>query len=401
MPYSTDLCTGGTATASSTNGSNAPSQGFDDTTSTKWQASHTSSPQWLKCQFGSASAVSKLRLRPDYSATGSVLLIKNFNLYGSNDDSSWDLLLTDATSSNSDQWFEYEFANGTQYIYYKLEVIDHWHTPFSGYFTGVKEMEMMAKLPLSKSFSISYHLFNPVSKVFSALFPIGYKSALSKSFAVRYEVKQLLRKILRPRYSITQVSTKIVGGVYHLFKQSTKKVDARYSDLPPLVEFVDVTGALLFENFLFGLKKTGELSDEFFINLWNNRNGTEKLLSMGDVKISVTLFDGSYSGGRLEEGQEMIDEKWLEAKSSGVTGTGITDDAQTVFTPIGGDPAIGGLAVGDIPSGTARKISFRLNIPADAETPFSLYPALKVSYRAANSYGYGFNYGRMYGGKNQ
>jgi hypothetical protein len=164
---------------------------------------------------------------------------------------------------------------------------------------------------------------------------------------------------------------------------------------------VDVTGALLFENFLFGLKKTGELSDEFFINLWNNRNGTEKLLSMGDVKISVTLFDGSYSGGRLEEGQEMIDEKWLEAKSSGVTGTGITDDAQTVFTPIGGDPAIGGLAVGDIPSGTARKISFRLNIPADAETPFSLYPALKVSYRAANSYGYGFNYGRMYGGKNQ
>lgn len=399
MPYSLDLCTGGTATASSTNGSNTPANGFDDDTGTKWQASLTSSPQWLKYQLSTASAVSKLRLRPDYSAIGSVLLIKNFKLYGSNNDSAWDLLLTDATSSNSDQWFEYEFANEAQYLYYKLEIIDHWYTPFSGYFTGVKEMEMMAKLPLSKTFSARYHLFNPVSKVFSAVFSIGYKSAVSKSFAALFEVKQPLGKILGPVYSITQVSMKKAGVAYHMLQSSRKKVDARYSTLHPDVEIVDTAGAATFESFLFGLKKSGELSGEFAVDLWNNRNGTEKLLSMGDISISVSLLDGSYTGGWFEEGQEMVDEKWLEAKSNGVTGTGIIDDSQTVFTPIGGDPATGGLAVGDIPAGTARRIHFRLNIAADAETPFSIYPALNVSYRAMNSYGYGFNYGRMYGGK--
>jgi hypothetical protein len=399
MPYSLDLCTGGTATASSTNGSNTPSKGFDDSTSTKWQASLTSSPQWIKYQVTTAAVVSKLRLRPDYSAIGSVLLIKNFKLYGSNNDSAWDLLLTDATPSNSDQWSEYEFTNAAQYLYYKLEIIDHWYTPFSGYFTGVKEMELMEKLPLSKSFSISYHLFNPVSKVFSALFSIGYKSPVLKSFAALFEVKQPLGKILGPVYSVMQVSMKKVGGVYHLLGQTTKKVGAQYSALHPLVEAVGVVGSPVFESLLFGLKKSGEVSGEFAVDLWNNRNGTEKLLSMGDVRISVALLDGSYTGGGFEEGQEMIDEKWLEAKSNGVTGSGITDDVQTVFTPIGGDPSIGGLAVGDIPTGTARRIHFRLNIPVNVDTPFSLYPALKVSYRAMNSYGYGFNYGRMYGGK--
>lgn len=401
MPYSADLCIGGTATASSANGSNVPSNGFDGSTSTKWQASFTSSPQWLKYQLSSASAVSKLLLRPDYSSIGVVLLIKNFKLYGSNNDSTWDLLLTDATSSNSDQWFEFTFTNATDYLYYKLEVIDHWYTPFSGYFTGVKEMEMMAKLPLSKSVSSAYHLYNPTTKIYSALFSVGYKSAVLKSFAARFEVKQPLRKTLGSVYSLLQMSVKKAGGLYNIFQPSGKRVDAQYSALPPLVEVVDIVGSLLFERFLFGLKKSGELSAEFSVYLWNNRNSTEKLLSMGGVKISVALFDGSYSGGLLEEGQEMVAEKWLEAKSSGVAGAGIIDDAQMVFTPIGGDPSIGGLAVGNIPTGTARRIYFRLNIPADAATPFSLYPALKVSYMAVNSNGYGFNYGRNYGGKNQ
>ena len=399
MPYSADLCTGGAATASSANGSNTPSNGFDDSTSTKWQASLTATPQWLKYQLSVEAAVSKLRLRPDYSAIGVVLLIKNFKLYGSNDDSAWDLLLTDATSSNSDQWFEFAFFNATDYRYYKLEIIDHWHTPFSGYFTGVKEMEMMSKLPLSKSVSATYQLFNPLTKMYDALFSVGYKSPVSKSVAAHFEVEQPLRKILNPVYSILQVCTKVSAGFYHIFQPSSKKVNSRYSTLSPIVEVVGISGAPLFESFVFGLKKSGELSNEFSIDLWNNRNGGKEILLMSEVKIYVVLFDDSYSGGRLEEGQEMVDEKWLEAKSNGVTGIGITDDSQTVFTPIGGDPTTGGLAVGDIPSGTARRIFFRLNIPANAETPFSIYPSLKISCRALNSDGYGFNYGCIYGGK--
>ena len=399
MPHSADLCTGGAATASSTNGSNAPSNGFDDSTSTKWQASLTASPQWLKYQLSVASALSKLRLRPDYSSIGAVLLIKNFKLYGSNNDTAWDLLLTDATTSNSDQWFEFIFSNTTDYFYYKLEIIDHWYTPFNGYFTGVKEMEMMSKLPLSKSVSAAYHLFNPLTKMYGALFSVGYKSPVLKSIAAHYEVKQPLRKILNSVYSNLQVSRKVGAGLYHLFQPSSKKVNARYSSLAPIVEIVSISGSPLFENFRFGLIKSGELSNEFSIDLWNNRNGTAENLLMGAVKISVALFDGSCSGGRLEEGQEMVDEKWLEAKSNGVTGAGIVDDLQTLFKPIGGDPATGGLAVGDIPSGTARRIYFRLNIPANAETPFSIYPSLKISCRALNSDGYGFNYGHKYGGK--
>ncbi|MDH5542991.1 MAG: discoidin domain-containing protein [Nitrospinota bacterium] len=366
MAYDIDFLIGGTATASSTNGSNTPSKGFDDDTGTKWQASATTSPQWIKYQLATAKRGEKLRLRPDYSTGGSVLLIKNFKLYGSNDDSVWDNLLTEATSTNADQWFEYAFSNSTAYLYYKLEIIDHWYTPFSAYFTGIKEMELMERL------------------------------YLVKSTIPRYDVLQPMTKTASSRYSNLQRSVKNFSNIYSNFQTIQKYLLASYRLLVPEVEIYTSSGVKI-DTLYFGLLKSGEMSAEMTLYLWNRKSGTAEVLEMKDVYLSLALTDGEYSGGSLPNGQEMVDEKWLEVKSSGVSGTGITDDAHSFFAPVGGEPVSEGRRIGNIPPGAARHIQMRLNVPSAVDTPFSVFPKLVVSHRPANAGGFGHYFGHRHG----
>ncbi len=365
MAYSSDLCIGGIVTASSTNGSQYPSNAFDDSVSTIWQASSTSSPQWIKYQLVSAKAVSKLRLRPDYD-TG-YLLIKNFKLYGSNDDSVYSLLLESATSSNTDQWYEFTFSNSTSYLYYKLEIIDHWYSPFSGYFAGAKEIEMMGKIPLLKSARATYNSRNGTTK-----------------------------KVVQ-RYSYPTSQSRSLMASYHSYQSSQKSILGFYFIAPPVVEIYSPSGDRL-ENVRLGLLNSGEVSKEVELHLWNNRLGNFKTLSMTEVFLSLSLVDRSFAGGLNEDGQEMLDAKWLELKSNGVSGSSIVDDVQALFTPVGGNPVASGLSVGVIPSGTARHIQLRINIPQQVATAHSIYPKFLITNRPSLTNGFGIDFGYNFGG---
>ena len=119
---------------------------------------------------------------------------------------------------------------------------------------------------------------------------------------------------------------------------------------------------------------------------------------MTEVFLTLSLVNESFAGGLNEDGQEMLDGKWLELRSNGVSGNGIVDDAQLSFTPVGGNPATGGVSVGDIPSGCARYIQFRVNIPQSIATAHSVYPKFLVANRPYLTNGFGINFGYNFGG---
>ncbi|GAG44625.1 unnamed protein product, partial [marine sediment metagenome] len=119
--WSTDKCTGGTASASSVYLSEAQynaDKAFDDNESTYWHANE-GVPAWIKYDFGVSVTwdIEKLRIYPRFNAGHAYC--NAFTLHGSNDDSDWDLLLSD-TAADTDAWKDYIFSNSTAYRYYKL-----------------------------------------------------------------------------------------------------------------------------------------------------------------------------------------------------------------------------------------------------------------------------------------
>lgn len=58
----TDLCSGGTATASATAGGSFASNAFDNNTGTGWSAGTTTVPQWIEYQFASAETIAEVRI---------------------------------------------------------------------------------------------------------------------------------------------------------------------------------------------------------------------------------------------------------------------------------------------------------------------------------------------------
>lgn len=63
-PGGADQCTGGTASASSTNGGNVAANAFDNNSATAWSSAGATLPQWLEYQFPSAVDVEELAILP-------------------------------------------------------------------------------------------------------------------------------------------------------------------------------------------------------------------------------------------------------------------------------------------------------------------------------------------------
>jgi len=397
MAYSQDLTVGGIATASSTHPTTYHvSKAFDNDTTTYWLAQATTSPQWIKYQFPTAKAISKIRLRPDI--TTGVLLVRNFKLYASNDDATWTLLFSGATSVNADQWFEYLFTNTTKYLYYKFDIIDHWYTPFNGYFTSIRELEMMEKLPLLKKIDAGYPVFNSTAKSSSSFYGIGHKLPISRKAGLNYNVIQPVIKATALSYSVRQSTVKHYSTLYMVLGSSVKTFNSFYHLFPPVVEIYSPSGQKI-DALDIGLLKLSKTSIEAELVIWNNKAGGAIHLDMSEIFIGVSLSNGNFFGGTLQDGQEVVDKKFVELKSSGVSGAGIIDDAQTVFTPVGGKPPTNALAVGSILSGTGRHIFLRFNLPATINTELSAWSNLFISYTPATSNGAGFgvNFGFNFG----
>ena len=121
------------------------------------------------------------------------------------------------------------------------------------------------------------------------------------------------------------------------------------------------------------------------IHLWSSKDDPIGGVAT-NIKISVACSNGLFTGQDNGIGQECVTEQWLEVKSNGVVGSGITDDAQATYTPIGGGfTGSKYLSVGNIPANTARKLFIRLNIPASITSDGSVYPKIVVQYDVESS----------------
>lgn len=359
MGYSSDLCTGGVPSASSDQASlgREAAKAFDDNTGTRWQA-NAPVPQWLKYKFAQAEPASKVRINPYlYSGNAS---IRNFTVQGSNNDANWTTLYT-GEHPDASGWHDFTFSNSIAYLYLKIDITTTWNANPS-----LLEVEMM-------------------------------KDVFQKNVTGRYAVKQASKKPVSARYAVTQTSQKSLKGIYHNTQAVEKALGALYCVRPPLVEIYNVTDGAVIDLLALGLLKSGETSAEFILHIWNGKDETDPSLQMGKVYITASLADSAYSGGDDADGSEFMNEKWLEVKSNGVSGSNITDDAQASFTPVGGMAETGGLSIGPIPQGAARHLHCRVNIPPQVSTRYSCRPRLVVDYNPGPWPGFGNMFGYHFG----
>lgn len=138
LSYGSDVLIGGTASADEIfSATYSAEKAVDDNTSTFWATTASAMPHWWKYDLGAgvSKTVRKLRMIEANSPVG----IADFTLHGSNNDSDWDLLLTDVHSDNNN-WQEYTFANATAYRYYKIIITDNHRSDTQA---EIHEIEMM------------------------------------------------------------------------------------------------------------------------------------------------------------------------------------------------------------------------------------------------------------------
>lgn len=245
--------------------------------------------------------------------------------------------------------------------------------------------------------AVFYHVLRASSRWAAPVYNVIYLRAAATSVGSIYSVYQPSRKSSAARYHNLQPAARPVRAFYHLFRPTVKECDARYHLLPPTPQLLNAVGGGELESIITGLLKGGSVTASVPCHLWNNHGGGGAL-KMGNIRITAALSNGEYAGGNFPQGAEFVAGKWVELKSAGVLGAGAVDDAQTVFSPVGGDPAIGGLAVGAIPANTGRVITMRINIPVSPLTPFSATPRLDIAYDVFADPGFGGTFGSYFGG---
>jgi hypothetical protein len=128
-----------------------------------------------------------------------------------------------------------------------------------------------------------------------------------------------------------------------------------------------------------------EIAAEIF--LWSVSRQPDNGVILTNIKLTAACGNGFFTGQSKELGQEIVTGKWIQVRSSGVDGDGlsgieeIVDDNQTAFVSIGGGFDADGdyIRLGDIPPNTARRLEFRFS--AKGEKPdYISYPKIIVSY---------------------
>lgn len=242
-----------------------------------------------------------------------------------------------------------------------------------------------------------YHVFNASSRAAASTYDVGGKTPAVKSVASRYGVYQPMLKSPVARYHILKPSVRPFGVFYNLLRAAVKACDTRYHLHPPVPRLLNAVDGAELASIITGLLKGGAVTASAPCHLWNDQGGGSAL-KMGNIRITAALTDGAYTGGSYPHGAECVAGKWVELKSAGVVGMGAIDDAQTVFTPVGGEPAAGGLVAGAIPANAGRVIYLRINVPANTQTPFSASPRLDITYDVLPDPGFGGNFGSNFGG---
>lgn len=116
------------------------------------------------------------------------------------------------------------------------------------------------------------------------------------------------------------------------------------------------------------------------LHLWNHKGDTIDKVAE-NIQITVLNYGKTSTGDTEYNGQEIVDDTLIQARSNGVVGSGIVDDAQASWTAIGGGAS---LSIGDIPIGCARKILFRLKSTLLTSTTEAVF-FVQVSYNYRRS----------------
>lgn len=98
------------------------------------------------------------------------------------------------------------------------------------------------------------------------------------------------------------------------------------------------------------------------VHLWNDMDGSGDSVDMETVTIAVRDVYGTATGQVVNGTDGNGNIGLLKAKSNGVSGVGIADDAQAAFTRL--DSSVQ-LNIGDIPKQCARHLHFTLDCPTD------------------------------------
>lgn len=99
----------------------------------------------------------------------------------------------------------------------------------------------------------------------------------------------------------------------------------------------------------------------------------------GSIPEDLAEIEIDYTPDKASYGKEWAPDKWMKVKSLGVIGTGIDDDLDGAFHPIGNGEEH---SVGDIPSDCARKLFFEIDTPKEAEpSGGSIAVKVKISYQ--------------------
>lgn len=179
--YSSNIITGGTASADSNAGASyVPAKAVDGDTGTRWASAGTAFPHYWEYDLGSSvtKTVTELRVYHYNDATHSCN--KNFTLQGSNNYSTWTTVYTGIFADTVSDWQNFTFANNIGYRYYKINISDSWYG--GNVYASFYEVEMMdANLQVYSESTIKtqgLYSLKSVAKITASL-----NKTLTKTFA--------------------------------------------------------------------------------------------------------------------------------------------------------------------------------------------------------------------------
>ena len=174
----TDLCAGGTPTASVEEPAHLADAAFDDTTTSFWSGTNTGLPQWLEYELSSASVVRQYALYITYPAYGAVPKSWTFEAFNG---ATWDTLDTQADYLMPDTgWYTFTFANEVSYSRYRINISKNrveantYALIFEmAFYDGILNRSLIA-YPSATFSTITYDLILHVSMVISQARTVQY-----------------------------------------------------------------------------------------------------------------------------------------------------------------------------------------------------------------------------------
>jgi len=152
MSYQIDFLNDGTPSADSYYGpSYTPDKAFNDSTTDSWLSDESAFPHWIKYDLGEgiSKKARKLNMYPQE------MQVKDFKLEGSNDDSVWTELLSDAATAVA-EWQAWEFSNFIAYRYYMITVTSN-HSEGGDTYAAIGEIELMEAVTSGTKFNRGFN----------------------------------------------------------------------------------------------------------------------------------------------------------------------------------------------------------------------------------------------------